>query len=319
MSHAGAIITGWTHGTSTNGCGTGRSPSTDSSAGTSCARWGRRARRWRTGCAHRTGRRSPAACCGWSARPPPAGSAPWPPCSTPAAGPWSPMERPPPCGASPASTSAPSTSAGGEGRRAGPQRSPPSTTPACCRRPTAGRATGSLRPAWPAPSSTWRRPCTRHGSSWPPTPPCAWACRGRHWSRCSTRSAPGATRARPPPGRCSRPGAAGGRWGAGWRAGSCASSGRPDCPSPVARWTSGPATGWVASILYDDARLVVEIDGGWHHEGALDVRRDKRRSAALAAAGFRVLPLAEDLLRRDPAEAVRLVSEARRRARRATG
>lgn len=78
---------------------------------------------------------------------------------------------------------------------------------------------------------------------------------------------------------------------------------------------------WVGRVdfLHDDVRLVVEIDGGWHHEGALDVRRDKRRSAALAAAGFRVLPLAEDLLRRDPAEAVRLVSEARRHARRPTG
>ena len=78
---------------------------------------------------------------------------------------------------------------------------------------------------------------------------------------------------------------------------------------------------WVGRVdfLYDDVRLVVEIDGGWHHEGALDVRRDKRRSAALVAAGFRVLPIAEDVVRRDPAEAVRLVSEARRRARRPTG
>jgi very-short-patch-repair endonuclease len=78
---------------------------------------------------------------------------------------------------------------------------------------------------------------------------------------------------------------------------------------------------WVGRVdfLYDDVRLVIEVDGGWHHEGALDIRRDKPRSAALVAAGFRVLPVAEDLLRRDPAEVVRLVSDARRRARRPTG
>lgn len=78
---------------------------------------------------------------------------------------------------------------------------------------------------------------------------------------------------------------------------------------------------WVGRVdfFYDDVGLVVEIDGGWHHEGALDVRRDKRRSAALAAAGFRVLPLAEDVVRRRPDEAVRLVAEARRQPARRTG
>ena len=73
---------------------------------------------------------------------------------------------------------------------------------------------------------------------------------------------------------------------------------------------------WEACVdfLYEDARLVVEIDGGWCHETPADVRRDKRRTAALAAAGFRVLPISEDLIRRSPDEVVRLVREARRRA-----
>ena len=78
---------------------------------------------------------------------------------------------------------------------------------------------------------------------------------------------------------------------------------------------------WIGRVdfLYDDVRLVIEVDGAWHHEGALEVRRDKRRAAALAAAGFRVLPLSEDLVRRAPDEVARLVTEARWRAGRPTG
>lgn len=69
---------------------------------------------------------------------------------------------------------------------------------------------------------------------------------------------------------------------------------------------------WVGRVdfLYPDQRLVLEVDGAWCHEGALEVRRDKRRTAALAAAGYRVLPLAEDLVRNSPHEVVRLVRHA---------
>lgn len=78
---------------------------------------------------------------------------------------------------------------------------------------------------------------------------------------------------------------------------------------------------WVGRVdfLYDDVRLVIEVDGGWHHEHALAVRRDKRRAAALAAAGFRVLPLPESFIRSDPDTVVRLVAEARRRPTARTG
>ncbi|MGQ0521105.1 MAG: DUF559 domain-containing protein [Actinomycetota bacterium] len=71
---------------------------------------------------------------------------------------------------------------------------------------------------------------------------------------------------------------------------------------------------WVGRVdfLYDDVGLVIEVDGAWHHEGVLGVRRDKRRAAALAAAGFRVLPVSEDLIRSSPGEVIRLVREARR-------
>lgn len=69
---------------------------------------------------------------------------------------------------------------------------------------------------------------------------------------------------------------------------------------------------WVGRVdfLYDDPRLVVEIDGSWCHDGVLDAQRDRRRNAALVAAGFSVLPLAEDLVLHR-AEAARLVRHAR--------
>ena len=78
---------------------------------------------------------------------------------------------------------------------------------------------------------------------------------------------------------------------------------------------------WVGRVdfLYDDVRLVIEVDGCWHHEGVLGVRRDKRRTAALAAAGFRVLPLSEDLIRTRPDVVVELVGDARRLTAPGTG
>lgn len=75
----------------------------------------------------------------------------------------------------------------------------------------------------------------------------------------------------------------------------------------------GSAAGRV-DFYYDDARLVIEVDGGWFHESPADVRRDKRRAAELVAAGFRVLSLSEDLIRSAPEEAVRLIASARRRS-----
>ncbi len=73
---------------------------------------------------------------------------------------------------------------------------------------------------------------------------------------------------------------------------------------------------WLGRVdfLYEDQRLVIEVDGGWWHEGPLEVRHDKLRTAGLVAAGFRVLPVTEDLVKRRPDEVVRLVRDALRRA-----
>ncbi len=70
---------------------------------------------------------------------------------------------------------------------------------------------------------------------------------------------------------------------------------------------------WAGRVdfVYDDARLVMEVNGS-HHDDPLQRRRDDRRTAALVGAGFRVLPLPEELIKRSPAEVVRLVEAARR-------
>ncbi len=73
---------------------------------------------------------------------------------------------------------------------------------------------------------------------------------------------------------------------------------------------------WLGRVdfLYDDVRLVVEVNGTWAHTTSMDVERDQHRTARLVAAGYSVLPLPQQLIRDGPEEVVRLVREARRRA-----
>lgn len=69
---------------------------------------------------------------------------------------------------------------------------------------------------------------------------------------------------------------------------------------------------WIGRVdfYFPAARLVLEVDGEWWHDGALDTQRDRRRTAALEAAGFRVLRLPERLIRRSPDEVPGLVRAA---------
>lgn len=55
---------------------------------------------------------------------------------------------------------------------------------------------------------------------------------------------------------------------------------------------------WVGRVdfLYEDVRLAVEVNGAWHHSGALEVQRDQHRTARLVAAGYTVLPVPEHLI-----------------------
>jgi very-short-patch-repair endonuclease len=46
-----------------------------------------------------------------------------------------------------------------------------------------------------------------------------------------------------------------------------------------------PITGYIADFVCEDAKLIVEVDGGQHAEN----ERDAERTAALEAAGYRLL------------------------------
>jgi very-short-patch-repair endonuclease len=68
-----------------------------------------------------------------------------------------------------------------------------------------------------------------------------------------------------------------------------------------------PIAGYIADFAAREARLVVEVDGGWHApRGAADARRDE----ALRRAGWRVLRVAADTVLRDLPAVVGLVRAA---------
>ena len=60
-------------------------------------------------------------------------------------------------------------------------------------------------------------------------------------------------------------------------------------------------------LVYRDARLVVEADSRRHHSSWLDTEADRRRDAALFAAGWCVLRVTWDQLVHSPAEAAAAV------------
>ena len=64
---------------------------------------------------------------------------------------------------------------------------------------------------------------------------------------------------------------------------------------------------FVADFLAPAARLVVEVDGGYHEQRG---RADARRDRALCRLGYRVLHLDAELVMRDLGAAVALVREA---------
>jgi adenine-specific DNA-methyltransferase len=64
---------------------------------------------------------------------------------------------------------------------------------------------------------------------------------------------------------------------------------------------------YIADFLAPAARLIVEVDGGYH---ASRVRADARRDETLRRAGYRVLRLPAELVRRDLAAALRRVARA---------
>ena len=66
---------------------------------------------------------------------------------------------------------------------------------------------------------------------------------------------------------------------------------------------------YIADLLAPEARLIVEVDGGWH--GARRAA-DERRDRALARAGYRVLRLPVKLIARELPVAVERIRQALR-------
>jgi len=64
---------------------------------------------------------------------------------------------------------------------------------------------------------------------------------------------------------------------------------------------------FIVDFLASRARLVVEVDGGYH---AQRNAADARRARALARLGYRVLRLSDELVRSDLPEAVRRIRDA---------
>ena len=48
--------------------------------------------------------------------------------------------------------------------------------------------------------------------------------------------------------------------------------------------------GYEVDMLWREQRLIVEVDGYAYHSGRAAFERDRRRDAALQAAGYRVVP-----------------------------
>ena len=68
-----------------------------------------------------------------------------------------------------------------------------------------------------------------------------------------------------------------------------------------------PLLGFIADFYAPSARLIVEVDGGYH---ARRVTADARRDRKLARAGYRVVRLQAELVMRDLPAAVRAVQRA---------
>lgn len=78
---------------------------------------------------------------------------------------------------------------------------------------------------------------------------------------------------------------------------------------PLLRQRNVGGAAWIGRVdfLDPDRRLVVEIDSDIHHTSLADRASDARRDAAMRAAGYTVLRIGEEAVRRRPEEVVQLL------------
>ncbi|MCP2160512.1 endonuclease domain-containing protein [Williamsia serinedens] len=83
----------------------------------------------------------------------------------------------------------------------------------------------------------------------------------------------------------------------------------------ISGWTANAAaSGYEGDILFEAARVLVEIDGFAFHSAASDFQRDRTRQNALVAAGWTVLRFTWADLTERPGHVVAMISHALRRA-----
>jgi very-short-patch-repair endonuclease len=78
-----------------------------------------------------------------------------------------------------------------------------------------------------------------------------------------------------------------------------------DLPAPV---TNTRVAGWEADVLWPRHRLVVEVDGYAYHGNRAAFERDRRKDAALVAAGYRVIRITWRQIADEPHRVVALLA-----------
>ena len=68
--------------------------------------------------------------------------------------------------------------------------------------------------------------------------------------------------------------------------------------------------GWEVDAVWDDQRLVVEVDGRKFHSTPARFERDRRKDADLLLAGYRVLRVTWRRLTKEPREVVAILAGA---------
>jgi Protein of unknown function (DUF559)/Transcriptional regulator, AbiEi antitoxin len=83
-------------------------------------------------------------------------------------------------------------------------------------------------------------------------------------------------------------------------------------PVPEREIDLGDSDGWIGRVefVYQEAKLLIEVDGRLHHTALLDRKHDRDRDNALMASGWRVLRIDYDMLVHRPDEVVGLIRRA---------
>jgi very-short-patch-repair endonuclease len=83
--------------------------------------------------------------------------------------------------------------------------------------------------------------------------------------------------------------------------------GRANLPKPI---TNAPVSGYTVDFLWPAQRLIMEVDGFAFHGHRHAFERDRKRDAALTAAGYRVIRVTWRQLTTEPLEVIAMLARA---------